>query len=383
MKESVVTISRTARSAVFILQVVTGLALSVSSAAAQGERHAETCPGNNGGITLAPGFCATVFADGIGHARQMAVAPNGVLYVNTWSGPYFRNDTPPPGGFLVALKDTKGAGQADVKVRFGETREQGGAGGTGIALYKDALYAEVNDRIVRYALPEGSVAPSTPPEVIVSGLPLTGDHPMHPFRIDSQGNLYVDLGSATNSCQHQNRMPNSRGIAPCAELETRAGIWRYDANRTGQRFSPAERFATGLRNGEGIAFDTAGRMFATQHGRDQLRENWPKLYTPEQSANEPAEELVQLEQGADYGWPYCYFDMAQKKLVLAPEYDGDGVTSGWYDLGVQIEAPLAAQLVAAFDEMFGRVDFQYKRFMALREFDAKNQIRGQDRHSDF
>jgi hypothetical protein len=40
-------------------------------------------------------------------------------------------------------------------------------------------------------------------------------------------------------------MPNSSGIQPCTELETRAGIWRYNANRTGQRFSPAERFATG------------------------------------------------------------------------------------------------------------------------------------------
>ena len=114
--------------------------------------------------------------------------------------------------------------------------------------------------------------------MIVSGLPLTGDHPMHPFRIDAQGALYVDLGSATNSCQVANRMPNSPGIQPCTELETRAGIWRYDANRTGQRFSPAERFATGLRNGEGIAFDSAGQMFVTQHGRDQLRELAAPLY---------------------------------------------------------------------------------------------------------
>jgi glucose/arabinose dehydrogenase len=324
MKESVVSSSRTARCAILFLQVIAGLSLTVSSSAAQEERDREACPGDNGGITLAPGFCATVFADGIGHARQMVVAPNGVVYVNTWSGPYYRNDTPPPGGFLLALKDTKAAGRADVGVRFGETREQGSAGGTGIALYNGALYAEVNDRIVRYALPEGSITPSAAPDVIVSGLPITGDHPMHPFRIDAQGNLYVDLGSATNSCQHENRMPNSRGIAPCSELETRAGIWRYDANHTGQPFSPAERFVTGLRNGEGIAFDVAGRIFATQHGRDQLRENWPKLYTPEQGANEPAEELVQLEQGADYGWPYCYFDLAQKKLVLAPEYGGDG-----------------------------------------------------------
>jgi glucose/arabinose dehydrogenase len=188
-----------------------------------------------------------------------------------------------------------------------------------------ALYAEVDDRIVRYVLPAGVIAPTGAPEVIVSGLPLTGDHPMHPFAIDARSELYVDLGSATNACQVQNRMPNSPGHRSCMELETRAGIWRYDANRTGQRFSPAEHSVTGLRNAVGIAIDSTGLgIYATQHGRDQLAENWPSLYPPEQGANLPAEELLRVERGADYGWPECYFDNTQGKRVLAPEYGGDG-----------------------------------------------------------
>jgi glucose/arabinose dehydrogenase/cytochrome c5 len=331
---------RRGRAARMAAMVVVGpLLLAASPSLAQGTAQtAQGCAGDNGGITLPPGFCATVFADNLGHVRHMVVAPNGVLYVNTWSGRYYRNDTPPPSGFVIALQDTHGDGRADKVVRFGDTREQGSAGGTGIALYNGALYAEVNDSIVRYALPAGAIAPSGAPEVIVSGLPLTGDHPMHPFAIDAQGNLYVDLGSATNACQAENRMPNSSGHQPCPELETRAGIWKYDANRTGQRFSPAERFATGLRNGEGIAFDSAGRIFATQHGRDQLRENWPRFYTPEQGANEPAEELVQLERGADFGWPYCYYDLSRQSLMLAPEYGGDGKTVG---LCAQKRAPVA------------------------------------------
>jgi len=64
-------------------------------------------------------------------------------------------------------------------------------------------------------------------------------------------------------------------------------------------------FVTGLRNGEGISFDSAGRIWATQHGRDQLGQNWPKLYTLKQNANLPAEELVQLRHGSDFGWPEC------------------------------------------------------------------------------
>jgi glucose/arabinose dehydrogenase/mono/diheme cytochrome c family protein len=293
----------------------------------------------NAGITLSPGFCATVFADNLGHVRHMAVAPDGVLYVNTWSGVYYHNDTPPAGGFLIALQDTKGAGRADVVQRFGPGVPQGAHGGTGIALYKGALYAEVNDRIVRYALPPGAIVPNGPPEVVVSGLPLTGDHPMHPIAIDAEGNLFVDLGSATNSCQSQNRMPNIPGNKPCTELNTRGGTWRYDADKTGQHFSPAERFVTGLRNGEGLGFDTSGRMYGTMHGRDQLSQNWPRLYTIEQGADEPAEELVILSQGADYGWPECYADGVQKKLVLAPEYGGDGgKTAG---VCAQKQAPVA------------------------------------------
>jgi glucose/arabinose dehydrogenase/mono/diheme cytochrome c family protein len=282
------------------------------------------CPGDNGGIVLSPGFCATIFADNIGHVRHMVIAPTGVLYVNTWSGRYFNNDTPPAGGFLVALQDTKGTGRADVITRFGDGVPQGSAGGTGIAFYKNAIYAEVNDRIMRYPLPANGIVPSGKGAVILSGLPLTGDHPMHPFIIDPKGNLFVDLGTATNACEEKNRQPLSKGLNPCVEKETRGGTWRYDANVTGQKFSPAERYATGIRNGEGFAIDAEGRLFVTQHGRDQLGQNWTKLYTTQQGEELPAEEIVRLEQGKDYGWPQCYFDGFQKKLVLAPEYGGDG-----------------------------------------------------------
>ncbi|MGB7040026.1 MAG: hypothetical protein WBD83_10455, partial [Xanthobacteraceae bacterium] len=246
---------------------------------AQSSLAADACSGDNGGLTLSPGFCATVFADNIGHVRHMAVAPNGVLYVNTWSGRYFHNDTPPVGGFLVALKDSSGDGKAHVIERFGDGVAQGSAGGSGIAFYNGAVYAEQNDKIIRYAIPADSIAPRGSPEIVVSGLPLTGDHPMHPFVIDAQGHIYVDLGSATNSCQADNRMPDSLGHDPCTELETRAGTWLYDANKTGQPFSAAERYITGLRNGEGFGFDSSGRLFATQHGRDQLSQNFQALHT--------------------------------------------------------------------------------------------------------
>ena len=314
----------------FFFVIATLLAGGAAAIAQQNQRgaRADACAADNGGITLSPGFCATVFADNLGHARQMVFGANGALYVNTWSGRYYHNDKPPAGGFLVALKDTKGDGHADRVERFGDGMPQGSAGGTGIRIYKDGLYAEQNDKIIRYALPSDGIAPKEQPQVILSGLPLTGDHPMHPFIIDADGHMFVDLGSATNSCQLQNRIANSPGHQPCTELETRAGIWLYEANKKDQRFSASERYATGLRNGEGFAFDSAGRLFVTQHGRDQLSQNWPSLFTSEQSAKLPAEEIVLLEKGADYGWPQCYYDGLADKLVQAPEYGGDGKKVG-------------------------------------------------------
>ena len=284
---------------------------------------AETC--SSAGLKLPAGFCATVFADDLGRARHLAVAPNGVVYVNTWSGRYYGNRPPPTGGFVVALKDSTGSGTADKIERFGATPAEGGRGGTGIALYRNFVFVEESARIERYALSGDSIAPKGKPEIVVSGLPLGGDHPMHPFVIDADGVLYVDVASATNACQEANRQLKSPGITPCTELETRGGIWRYDANKTGQTFSAAERYATGIRNADGIAVTATGRgIWATQHGRDQLHQNWPALYKPEEEATQPAEELLRVKEGGDYGWPECYFDAIQDKLVLAPEFGGDG-----------------------------------------------------------
>jgi hypothetical protein len=151
------------------LQIIGTLSFSPAASFAQESRNTAAavcaCPGDNGGITLPPDFCPTVFADHIGHARQMVLAPDGVLYVNTWSGRYYRNDTPPSDGFLVALQDTSGKGSADLIKRFGPGAESGNAGGSGIALFNGWLHAETNDRIVRYALPASTIAPNAPPEV--------------------------------------------------------------------------------------------------------------------------------------------------------------------------------------------------------------------------
>lgn len=326
------------------------LTLALLVAACGGEHAARTAsdttsatqsPAAAGAVITAPdGFAITVFADDIGQARHVVVAPNGTAYVNTWRSPYDTAAAVPAGGYVVALRDTNRDGTADLVQRFGPTSEAGGSGGTGIALAGDALYVESDTSVLRFTLPADGIVPTAPPDTIVTGLPTGGEHPQHTLAVDARNNLFVTVGSATNSCQVKNRTPGSPGERPCRQLATRAGVWRFDATRTGQRFSSGARWATGLRNAVGIAINPAdGRLYAMVHGRDDLWGNWPKLYTPKAGAELPAETLVRIERGGDYGWPYCYFDGEMGKLVQSPEYGGDGKKVG--DCADR-KAPLAA-----------------------------------------
>src|SRR5260370_37722506 len=69
------------------------------------EAKGEACPNDDRGLHVPAGFCATIFADDIGHVLRMVVAPSGVLYVNTWSGRSCGNDTPRPCACHAALQN--------------------------------------------------------------------------------------------------------------------------------------------------------------------------------------------------------------------------------------------------------------------------------------
>ncbi len=48
---------------------------------------------------------------------------------------------------------------------------------------------------------------------------------------------------------------------------------------------------------------------------------------------------------------------------LSQAYDGDGVTRGWFDLGLRLEGPLVTELAASFEAMFALADFRHKRMV--------------------
>ena len=89
------------------------------------------------------------------------------------------------------------------------------------------------------------------------------------------------------------------------------------------------RYATGIRNGVANAWNAStGKLYVVQHGRDALDGLWPDLFTEEQNNELPSEEFFEVEEGDDFGWPYCYHDPMQNKKVLNPEYGGDGTEVG-------------------------------------------------------
>jgi len=50
---------------------------------------------------------------------------------------------------------------------------------------------------------------------------------------------------------------------------------------------------------------------------------------------------------------------------IAPEYDGDGVTQGWRDLGLRIAGAPVAELAVSFDKMMKEADFRHRFFLRL------------------
>ena len=59
---------------------------------------------------------------------------------------------------------------------------------------------------------------------------------------------------------------------------------------------------------------------------------------------------------------------------MSKDYEGDGITRGWQDLGLQIEGPLVGELESSFEAMFGLADFRHKRLVRLHPAPHKHTV---------
>ena len=265
----------------------------------------------NAGLKLPAGFNASVINQDLGQPRHLVVNKNGNIFIK-----------------LARAKD---GGIVELNGKTGEKKTSfGDYGGTGIFIKKGYLYASSNTSIYRYKLnDQEEVAADAKPELIVHGLIDRGQHETKSIALDNDGNIYVNIGAYSNSCQEHDRENGSKGMDPCPILDSAGGIWQFKADKLNQTYGDGVRYATGTRNVVGLDWNNeVNELFVMQHGRDQIGSMFPQYYEAKHADELPAEEMFEVKKGMNFGWPYCYYDPFLNKKLLAPEYGGDGKKVG-------------------------------------------------------
>ncbi|MBK5187493.1 MAG: PQQ-dependent sugar dehydrogenase [Gemmatimonadaceae bacterium] len=230
-----------------------------------------------GPLTVASGLQIKYFAKVPG-ARVMAVGPDGAVYVSV-----------PGGNKIVRVWDANGDKVADSS----RTAVGGLHGPSGLAFHKGYLYIANTNGVVRTQL--DSQGSATGPMVSVNSLPGGGGHSTRTIVFGADSAMYVTVGSSCNLCVESD--------------SERATTMRFDEDGSNGRV-----FARGLRNAVGLAVNpTTHKLWVSQNERDNI--------TPDHQ-NLPPEEINILQDGKDYGWPYCY--SLHGAAVPNPEYNDAG-----------------------------------------------------------
>lgn len=277
----------------------------------------------NGGLQLPDGFEAVAVVNRLeGKARHLAVRDNGDIFVKL--------RMPGDQGGNAVLRDRNGDGRADQIKVFGKYPVHGKYG-TGMRIHEGYLYFSSQTSVYRQKLRPGKMLPEPKLELLLEdnlGKALR-EHIAKPIAFDDEGHFYIPFGAPSNACQEPKRTPGAPGLDPCPQLEQFAGVWRFDLDKLDQRPADGVQVASGIRSLVGLSWNPVDReLYAVMHGRDDLLRLFPDRFSPWQSAMLPSEEFIRIEQGSNFGWPYCYYDQMQEKKVLAPEYGGDGQEVG-------------------------------------------------------
>jgi glucose/arabinose dehydrogenase len=258
------------------------------------------------GLVLPAGFHASIVADGLKGARHLAFRNKDTLYISTRGK---------DNGIIALHLDA--SHKADRTEHFGSVN-----GGTGIRFWRDKLYASTPTTVYRFQFTGDELVPVAAPEIIMDGMPGTGSL-NRPLALDGKGNLFVTVTGTGNICT--GTAAPKVGLRPCPALNGRSGIWRFDADRTGQKFSDGEQIVTGLRDMDALDWRASDGLYGVMHGRGATHQTWPELVSETDEAN-VAEEMYRIAKGGDWGWPYSYYDGARNIRLVAPEYGGDNKT---------------------------------------------------------
>ena len=219
-------------------------------------------------LHVPPGFHAQLFAEGLTHARQLAVAPNGDVFVAESKA-----------GQITLLRDSDGAGRADVVKTFAKGFNRP----YGMAFQPGYLYVADVDAVWRIAYASGQTEAGGPPQRVT--LPgALGDGAGHwtrnlAFSPDGQ-RFYVAIGSRGNLEE---------------EAPPRATIQEFTVDGSRQR-----SFAAGLRNPVGMAFRPGtDELFSVVNERDGMGDDLVPDF------------MTRVQDGGFYGWPYSWLGHPQ------------------------------------------------------------------------
>ncbi|HUA74851.1 MAG TPA: hypothetical protein VL988_08840 [Solirubrobacteraceae bacterium] len=240
-------------------------------------------------LTIPSGWHAEAWAR-VGDARFMAWTPQHRLLVSA-----------PSYGSVVALTPGRGMSAPRAKVLIGGlTEPQGLAFDT--LKGKRVLYVAESNQIDRYLWRANGTVGSR--RVLVRGLPDTdpsGDdvHRLKSIAVGHDHTIYVTAGSASNASPD-----------PPGEKLPRASILAFRADGSHGRV-----FASGVRNGEGLAFAPDGTLWTAVNQRDEVPYPFHGPYEGHAEAfgqtidnyvgEHPPDEVARLTAGRNLGWPYC------------------------------------------------------------------------------
>ena len=236
---------------------------SVACGGASGDTPVSPPPGDSfpSPLTVAPGLQIKYFAKVPG-ARVMAVGPDGAVYVSI-----------PGANKVVRVWDANGDNVAD----SARTAVSGLHGPAGLAFHKGYLYIANEDGVVRAQVDtQGKLVGSVVP---VNTLPHGGGHSTRTIAFGADSAMYVTVGSSCNLCVETD--------------SERAVVVRFNEDGSNGRV-----YSRGLRNAVGLAVEpTTHKLWVSQNERDNIQPDHQNL---------PPEEINILQDGKDYGWPYCY-----------------------------------------------------------------------------
>lgn len=134
------------------------------------------------------------------------------------------------------------------------------------------------------------------PEPLIDGLPSDGSHPLKELAFGSGGQLFINVGSASDRCRNTAK----EQPVPCPELggaQPRAAVYLAVLGGQDWTLQSIKPWALGLRNSMALTVLKAeGKKDVVLQGENSID------YA---EANAPSEEFNILEAGVHYGWPYC------------------------------------------------------------------------------